>query len=294
VTETQPQSGPHAGPTALRMVLGTHLRRLREEHGVTRDAAGWEIRASESKISRMELGRVSFKERDVADLLTLYGVTDEAEREALLDMCRRANTPGWWHRDSELLPSWFQSYLGLEAAASLLRAYEIQFVPGLLQTADYARAVIRLANAKAPADEIDRRVALRMKRQEALVRENPPTLWCVIDEAALRRPIGGKAVMASQIAALVEATKMQNVRIQVIPFVVGGHAAAGGAFTILRFPQPDLADTVYVEQLTSALYLDKRDDVEVYVATMEQLSVQARPPDATPEILEHILRDFSS
>lgn len=294
MTEAQPQSGPHAGPTALRMVLGTHLRRLREERGVTRDEAGWEIRASESKISRMELGRVSFKERDVSDLLTLYGVTDEAEREALLDMCRRANTPGWWHRDTELLPSWFQSYLGLEAAASLLRVYEIQFVHGLLQTADYARAVIRLGNAKAPTEEIDRRVALRMKRQELLVQENPPTLWCVIDEAALRRPIGGKAVMASQIAALVDATKLPNVRVQVIPFAVGGHAAAGGSFTILRFPEPDLADTVYVEQLTSALYLDKREDVEHYAATMEQLSVQARPPDETPDLLEQILRDFST
>ena len=294
MTETQPQSGPHAGPTALRMVLGTHLRRLREEQGVTRDQAGWEIRASESKISRMELGRVSFKERDVADLLSLYGVTDKAEREALLDMCRRANEPGWWHRDTELLPSWFQSYLGLEAAASLLRVYEIQFVHGLLQTADYARAVIRLGNAKAPTEEIDRRVALRMKRQELLVHPNPPTLWCVIDEAALRRPIGGKAVMASQIAALVDATKLPNVRVQVIPFAVGGHAAAGGSFTILRFPEPDLADTVYVEQLTSALYLDKREDVEHYAATMEQLSVQARPPDETPDILEQILRDFST
>ncbi len=293
MTDTHPQSGPHAGPTALRMVLGTHLRRLREDRGITRDAAGWEIRASESKISRMELGRVGFKERDVADLLTLYGVTNEAEREALLDMCRRANEPGWWHRDTELLPSWFQSYLGLEAAASLIRSYEIQFVPGLLQTPDYARAVIRLANAKAPAEEIDRRVDLRMKRQELLVRDSAPTLWSVIDEAALRRPIGGNAVMASQIAALVDATKMPNVRVQVIPFAVGGHAAAGGAFSILRFPEPDLADTVYVEQLTSALYLDKREDVEVYVATMEQLSVQARPPDETPKILEQILTDLS-
>ena len=294
MTEPQSQSGPHAGPTALRMVLGTHLRRLRDEQGVTREAAGWEIRASESKISRMELGRVSFKERDVADLLTLYGVDDKDEREALLDLCRRANTPGWWHRDSELLPSWFQSYLGLEAAASLMRVYEIQFVHGLLQTADYARAVIRLANAAAPAEEIDRRVALRMKRQELLVQQDPPTLWCVIDEAALRRPIGGKAVMAAQIAALIDATKLPNVRIQIIPFSVGGHAAAGGSFAILRFPQPDLADTVYVEQLTSALYLDKRDDVERYVATMEQLSAQALKPDETPEFLERIRRDFST
>ena len=292
MTDMQPRGGPHAGPTALRMVLGTHLRRLREEQGVTREAAGWEIRASESKISRMELGRVSFKERDVADLLTLYGVTDDAERNALLDLCHRANTPGWWHRDSELLPGWFQSYLGLEAAAALMRVYEVQFVHGLLQTADYARAVIRLDKATAPTEELDRRVALRMKRQELLVQQDPPTLWCVIDEAVLRRPMGGKAVMAAQIAALMDAADLPNVTIQIIPFAAGGHAAAGGAFTILRFREPDLADTVYIEQLTSALYLDKRDDVEQYAAAMEKLSAQARQPDETSKILGQIRRDY--
>jgi hypothetical protein len=292
VTVPPTQPGPGSGPTVLRMLLGAHLRRLRDAQEISREAAGWEIRASESKISRMELGRVSFKERDVADLLTLYGVDDEEERERMLALARQANEPGWWHRDGDILPSWFQSYLGLEAAASMIRSYEVQFVPGLLQTNDYARAVIMLGFPKAPLKEIERRVELRMKRQELLTRKNPPTLWVVIDEAALRRPIGGAGVMAGQIKALVDAAKMPNVRIQVIPFAFGGHAAAGGPFSILRFPESDLSDVVYVEQMTSALYLDKSEDVDYYTAMIERLCVQAEPPAATPEILDSILRDF--
>src|SRR5262249_16057005 len=197
--------------------------------------AGWRIRSSESKISRMELGRVSFKERDIVDLLTLYGVNDQDERERLLALTRSANTPGWWHRYGDLLPNWFQSYLGLEASATMIRTYEVQFVPGLLQTAAYARAVILLAHAGAPAADIDRRVNLRMARQEILDRPERPQLWVVMDEAVLRRPVGGTEVMCQQLEALAEATKRPNVRLQIIPFHVGGHAAFGGAFTILRF-----------------------------------------------------------
>nr|MDT0660423.1 helix-turn-helix transcriptional regulator [Micromonospora sp. DSM 115978] len=274
------------------MLLGSQLRKLREAQGVSREAAGWEIRASESKISRMELGRVGFKERDVADLLTLYGVTDEADRSALLALARDANNPGWWHRYGDVLPNWFQSYLGLEAAAVLIRTYEVQFVPGLLQTRDYARAVVLLGHGRAPEEEIERRVNLRMTRQQVLNRPDAPQLWAVMDEALLRRPIGGRSVMRGQIAALLEATKLPNVRLQVIPFHAGGHAAAGGAFTMLRFPEQDLPDVVYMEQLTSALYLDKRDDVDHYAAAMERLCVEADPPDRTAVTLERILREL--
>lgn len=286
------EGGPATGPTVLRMLLGAQLRRLRESSGVTREGAGWEIRASESKISRMELGRVGFKERDVADLLTLYGVTAPEEREALLKLARDANSPGWWHRYGDVLPSWFQSYLGLEAAAALIRSYEVQFVPGLLQTREYARAVVLLGHGTAAPAEIERRVALRMQRQQLLRRENPPLLWAVVDEAALRRPIGGREVMRGQVAALVEATKSPHIRLQVIPFAAGGHAAAGGAFTILRFGDQDLPDIVYIEQLTSALYLDKRDDLDYYAVAMERLCVEAEPPERTPEILGRILDDL--
>ncbi|RLK25041.1 helix-turn-helix protein [Micromonospora sp. M71_S20] len=286
------EGGPGTGPTVLRMLLGAQLRRLRESSGVTREGAGWEIRASESKISRMELGRVGFKERDVADLLTLYGVTAPEEREALLKLARDANSPGWWHRYGDVLPNWFQSYLGLEAAAALIRSYEVQFVPGLLQTREYARAVVLLGHGRAAPAEIERRVALRMQRQRLLHRENPPQLWAVVDEAALRRPMGGPRVMREQVAALIEATKSPNIRLQVIPFAAGGHAAAGGAFTILRFGDRELPDIVYIEQLTSALYLDKRDDLDYYAVAMERLCVEAEPPERTPEILGAILDDL--
>ncbi len=280
-----------SGPTVLRILLGAQLRRLREAKGITREDAGYAIRASGSKISRMELGRVSFKPRDVADLLTLYGVTDEEERTALLSLADQANTPGWWHRYSDVLPSWFEVYVGLEGAASLIRTYEVQFVPGLLQTAGYARAVIMLGYADAPAEEINRRVDLRMARQQLLIRPGKLRLWAVVDEAVLRRPIGGPEVMRGQLQALIEAAELPNVTLQVLPFSVGGHAAAGGAFSILRFPEPDLPDVVYVEQLTSALYLDKREDVEHYRKVMERVCVEAEPPERTAEILSRILRE---
>ncbi|MBM7494664.1 hypothetical protein JOD64_005886 [Micromonospora luteifusca] len=292
MTMVPAEGGPTTGPTVLRILLGAQLRRLRESSGVTREGAGWEIRSSESKISRMELGRVGFKERDVSDLLTLYGVTEDHEREALLKLARDANSPGWWHRYGDVLPTWFQSYLGLEAAAALIRSYEVQFVPGLLQTREYARAVVLLGHGAAGPAEIDRRVALRMQRQQLLRRESPPQLWAVVDEAALRRPIGGPMVMRGQLTALIEATKSPNIRLQVIPFAAGGHAAAGGAFTILRFGDQELPDIVYIEQLTSAIYLDKRDDLDYYAVAMERLCVEAEPPERTPEILGRLLDEL--
>jgi hypothetical protein len=291
VTSPKVADGSPTGPTVLRILLGAQLRRLREAHGVSREDAGWEIRSSESKISRIELGRVSFKERDIADLLSLYGVApDDPERERLLALARQANAPGWWQPYSDVMPGWFQSYLGLEAATSLIRTYEVQFIPGLLQTREYARAVVRLGHAGATEAEVERRVELRLARQKLLTREDPPQLWAVVDEAALRRPIGGTTVLRGQIEALIEATQRPNVRLQVIPFEAGGHAAAGGAFTILRFPEEDLTDIVYVEQLTSALYLDKRDDLDHYAEAMERLCLDANPPRQTADTLAGLLK----
>ena len=282
---------PGSGPTVLRILLGSQLRRLREAKGVTRDDAGYTIRASGSKISRMELGRVSFKERDVEDLLDLYGV-DEEEAKALVALARQANSPGWWHKYSDVLPDWFQVYVGLEEAALLIRLYEVQFVPGLLQTADYARAVIRLGLPSASADEVERRVGLRLARQEVLKKESGgPRLWAVVDEAALRRPIGGGEVMRAQLVRLIEAAREPNITLQVVPFRSGGHAAEAGAFTVMRFPEVDLPDVVYLEHLTSALYLDKREDVEKYTEVMERLSVEGESPERTIEILSGMLEE---
>ncbi|MDW5326664.1 helix-turn-helix transcriptional regulator [Plantactinospora sp. KLBMP9567] len=278
---------------AVRILVGAQLRRLREERGLTRAEAGEPIRASESKISRMELGRVGFKERDVLDLLSLYGVHDEQERATLLARVREANTSSWWHPYADVTPNWFQRYLGLEATATLIRTYEVQFVPGLLQTEQYARAVVRLGHGSAREEEVARRVRLRMDRQQVLSRPDPPMLWAVVDEAALRRPVGGRQVMRDQIEALIGiVTKMPNVKLQVIPLAAGGHAAAGGAFTILRFPQQDLADLVYIEQLTSALYLDKREDVDCYFEAVNRLFVEAAPLKDTFQILDRIICDL--
>jgi transcriptional regulator with XRE-family HTH domain len=281
------------GPTVVRVLIGAQLRRLREGKGLTREEAGYVIRASESKISRLELGRVSFKERDVADLLSLYGVaTDDPERARLLALVKEANTPGWWHRFGDVTPSWLEPYVGLEAAASLIRTYEIQFVPGLLQTREYAEAMVRIGREKAAQAEVERRVDLRLARQEILNGEHAPNLWAVIDEAALRRPIGGYQVLREQLEALKDATRRPNVQIQVVTFDVGGHVAMGGGYTILRFPDDDLADVIYVELLTSAVYLDRHEETDVYIEAMERLCAQARPPEMTPDIIEDILKSL--
>ncbi|MGH3697743.1 MAG: helix-turn-helix domain-containing protein [Pseudonocardiaceae bacterium] len=278
------------GPTALRIVLGNQLRQLREASGITAGAAGHAIRASHAKISRMELGRVGFKERDVADLLTLYGITDEQERSAFLALARRANVPGWWHHYSDILPSWFEMYLGLEQASSVIRTYEPQLVPGLLQTEESARAVILLGNPDMCTADIDRRVALRMKRQKVLSQTDAPNLWGVIDEAALWR-LDGRAAMRGQIQHLIDMAEYPNITLQVMPFYSGAHAAVGGPFTILRFSEPDLPDLVYLEQLTSALYLDKAEDVQHYLVVMDRLCIQAKSPSETIRFLSSTLKE---
>ncbi|MGK5682706.1 helix-turn-helix domain-containing protein [Actinoplanes sp. URMC 104] len=284
--------GETGGSTVRRLQLGARLRELRLAAGVSREAAGYRIRASESKISRMELGRVSFKPRDVTDLLTLYGVTDPEEHERLLELTREANSPSWWHSYGDVLESWFHSYLDLEQAAELIRTYEIQFVPGLLQTEAYAGAVIRLAHSNPGDREVERLAKLRMSRKATLNRPDAPTFWAVLDEAVLRRLIGGRDVLHDQIVALIEACENPNVRLQVIPFDSGGHAAAGGAFSILRFPHAELDDVVYIEHLTSALYLDKREDVDNYAAAFGRLIIEAAPPARTPEILKRMLAEL--
>ncbi|MEU8972664.1 helix-turn-helix transcriptional regulator [Streptomyces monashensis] len=275
------------------MLLGSQLRRLREARGITREAAGYSIRASESKISRMELGRVSFKVRDVEDLLTLYGITDEVERQSLLSLAREANVAGWWHSYTDVLPSWFPTYVGLEGAASLLRVYEVQFVHGLLQTEQYARAVVRRGMTGASPDDVERRVSLRLERQKYLLAADTagaPEFHIVLDEAALRRPYGDREVMRGQLQHLIDVSERPNVRLQVMPFRFGGHSGESGAFTILSFPDADLSDVVYVEQLTSALYLDKREDVAQYEQALKELQQDSPGPDESRDLLRGLLQ----
>ncbi|MCH5675065.1 helix-turn-helix domain-containing protein [Streptomyces gilvus] len=272
------------------MLLGSQLRRLREARGITREAAGYSIRASESKISRMELGRVSFKTRDVEDLLTLYGITDETERTSLLSLAREANVAGWWHSYSDVLPSWFPTYVGLEGAASLIRAYEVQFVHGLLQTPEYARAVVKRGMRGASESDIEKRVELRLERQKYLVSENAPDFHIVLDEAALRRPYGDRQVMRGQLQHLIDVSEQPNVRLQIMPFSFGGHAGESGAFTILSFTESDLTDVVYLEQLTSALYLDKAEDVAQYEKALKELQRDSPGPDESRDLLRGLLQ----
>jgi hypothetical protein len=246
------------------------------------------IRGSHSKISRLEAGRVSFKGRDVADLLTLYGVTDERERQLLQTLAMRANAVGWWREYADVLPGWLDAFVGLEDAASQIRAYEVQFVPGLLQTAEYAFGVVMLRYSN--HREISRRVALRMERQAVLARPDPPDLEVVLDEAVLRRAIGGSRGMREQLEHLIEMAERPNVTIHVIPFRAGGHAAGGEAFSLLHFAENDLPDVVYMEHLTGAQYLDNPDTVVGYRAVMEQLRSAALDPASSLELIRSVLR----
>lgn len=279
------------GPTVLRIALGGQLRRLREAKGITREAAGDAIRGSHAKISRLELGRTGFKERDIRDLLSLYGVNDTEERERFLDLARQANEPGWWHRYSDLLPQWFGTYLGLEQAASKIRTYEAHLVPGLLQTPEYARAVVALGYEDA---DTDRRVQVRQRRQEILHRSDPPIVWAVIDEAALHRPVGGPRVHREQMEHLIALAELPTVTVQVLPYSAGEHAAAGSSFSILRFAESELPDIVYLEHLTSALYLDRRQDLALYLSVMDRLSVQAERPEKSVEILRKYAEGYGN
>jgi transcriptional regulator with XRE-family HTH domain len=284
-----PVPEPTEGPTVLRILLGTQLRRLRDSRGITAQAAARAIRGSESKISRIELGRNAIREIDVLDLLTYYGV-GVVEREQLLSLAEQANRPGWWHRYNDILPDWFQSYVGMEEAATSIRVYEPQLIPGLLQTQQYTAAV--LAFCDIPIGEADRHIILRKERQRRFT-EGRLKLWAILEETALRRPIGSKEILRDQLRYLLSLSSRQNLTLQIIPAGLGGYAVPGG-FTILRFSEADLPDVAYLEHLTSALYFDKRSDVDRYLLAMERLSVVSSKPSETPHILTTIITQLDN
>jgi transcriptional regulator with XRE-family HTH domain len=289
--EEAPPGEAGAGPTVARIRLGTRLRRLREEARISRDDAGAAIRSSASKISRMELGRTAIKARDLTDLLALYGVGDEAERESMRALSRHGSVSGWWQDYGDAVPAWVKPYLGLEQAARLLRSYDPQLIPGLLQAPGYARAVFSLSGSSC-GERAERQLAVRMRRQEILHRAEPPHVWAVIDEAALRRPVGGTAVMRAQLEHLLEISKLRHVNIQVLPFRAGGHAAGGGPVTLLRFAGDQLPDVVYLEQLTSAIYPSSPSDLAYYWDMLNQLAAAADPPIASIMLLDQIRREL--
>jgi transcriptional regulator with XRE-family HTH domain len=276
----------NAAPTVLRVVLGKRLQDLRERAGLTYEQAARTLDVTHATIRRMEKAEVGLRLPYVEKLLQTYGVTDPCEIEKFLVLAKDANRPGWWHRYRDVLPDWFSAFVSLEGAARLIRAYEPHYVPGLLQTDDYAHAVLRAGRPRATQEEIDRSVALRRERQALLTQEEPPLLWVVMDETVLRRPIGGPGVMRAQIARLIEACDMPQVRLQVLPFASGPHPAMYGPFHIFRFEHPELPDVVYVESLVGAIYLDDRDDVSAFLEALDRMSAQAPPANRTQDFLD--------
>ncbi|MBE8523270.1 helix-turn-helix domain-containing protein [Amycolatopsis sp. H6(2020)] len=272
------------GPTARRMILGSQLRRLREEAGITRQQAGYNIRGSESKISRLELGRVGFKERDVTDLLTMYGVDDQAERKAFLDMVKQSNEPGWWRRFGDTMPNWFTDLVGLEEAAARIQIWEPLYVSGLLQIEPYARAIFSHGRSEMADERVDQLVALRMRRQKMFSRPDAPRVWMVLDESVLYRPIGGMKVLKQQIEFLLEMSALPHVSIQILPYTRSG-LSAEHAFSLLRFGEPELPNIAYVEYMTGAHYIEKREEIEKYSRALDMLAVDAETPERSRSML---------
>ncbi len=286
-----PQPAP-ASPTVLRIILGRQLQALREKAGMSYEQAADAIYASAWTLRRMEKAEVGLKLNYVKSLLLAYGVTDFTEIETFLALAREANKPGWWHSYTDVLPAWFRVFPGLEQAATLIRGYEPHCVPGLLQTEDYARALTTAGYPNATSQEIERRVALRLARQQILTRPGPPRLWVVIDEAVLRRPAASPALTRAQFDRLLDAATQPNITLQVLPFTAGAHPVMYGMFHLLRFGAAELPDIVYGENLTSAFYLDKAADVAVYAEALDRLCAHAAPPGDSVTIMRHIRKEI--
>jgi hypothetical protein len=282
------------GPTALRMILGRQLQALREKAEMSFDEAAAAILSSPFTIRRMERAEGGFKPLTVKSLLIAYGVTDQHEIEAFLSLCRDAAKPGWWHSYGNALPDWFRTFVGLEEAASLIRGYEPHWVPGLLQTEDYARASLRTGFPHDPESEVERRVMLRLARQKILDRPDPPHLWVVLDETVLRRAAAttGAAAMRAQIDRLIEATERPGITLQVLTFAAGMHPAAYGLFYLLRFPDREMPDLVYGESVTSSWYIDKPQEATTYLEVLDRVSAQAAPADSTARLLRTIRKEI--
>ncbi|MFJ9029431.1 helix-turn-helix domain-containing protein [Streptomyces sp. NPDC102274] len=284
------EARPGTAPTVLRIVLGKRLGALREKAGVSREAAAKVLDVAPLTIRRMENSEVSLKLPYVLLLLQAYGAT-ESEAEEFAELVKVANKPGWWHRYRDALPGWFSVYISLEDQASLIRTYEPHYVPGLLQTEEYARGVLR-AGAHRNAEELERRVALRIKRQQLLAKADAPFLWILMEEAVLRRPVGNPDVMRAQVDRLLEATAIPNVTLQIMPFAIGPHLGAFGPFHLFRFDIPELPDVVYTENLTGAVYMDQRPDIAAYLEVLDNMSARAAPVDETRAFLLGIRKEL--
>jgi transcriptional regulator with XRE-family HTH domain len=278
-------------PTVRRRRLALELRRLREAARLTCEEVADHLECSASKISRVETGRVSVSPRDVRDMLELYGVPPQ-QRESLVQLARDSRQKGWWHAYSDTMQPQFVTYVGLESAASEIRIYEVSLIPELLQTEDYARAVIRSGMMNSPPEDVERRVALRMARQPAITRDDPPKVWAVLDEAALRRRVGGAGLMRLQLEHLLAQAALPNVAVQVIPFGGGAHPAMGRPFIVLVFPERVDTDVVYQEDLTRALYLEDVADVDRYNVFFNHLRASALSFDDSSALVASVLKEM--
>ena len=278
-------------PTVMRMVLGRRLQDLRERAGLSYEEAGAALEVTHSTIRRMEKAEVSLKILYVDRLLRTYGVTDPGEIESFLALVREANQPGWWHRYRDVLPDWFSAHVSLEVEAALIRAYEPHYVHGLLQTPDYARAVLRAGLPHVSEAEINRLVDLRVERQSLLTRPDAPRFWGVMDETVFRRANDPK-VLRAQVDRLIEAAALPNVTLQVMPFAAGPHPAMYGPFCIFRFRFQELPDIVYSESLRGAVYIDDRDDVSMYLEALDRMCAQSAPAPSTEAYLSGIRKEI--
>jgi transcriptional regulator with XRE-family HTH domain len=279
-------------PTVRRRRLALELRRLREVARLTCEEVAEHLECSASKISRVETGRVSVSPRDVRDMLEIYGVSGQ-DRDSLVQLARDSRQKGWWHAYSDTINPQFATYVGLESAASEIRVYEVSLIPSLLQTEDYARAIITSGMMNGTGEEMERSVALRMARQPALTRDDdPPLLWTVLDEAALRRRVGGSELMRAQLEHVLELSSLKNVAMQVIPFGAGAHPAMGRPFVILVFPERIDPDVVYLEDLTSAFYLEDVEEVDRYNVFFNHLRANALSFDESAALVTSVLKDF--
>ncbi|PJE99703.1 transcriptional regulator [Streptomyces carminius] len=279
-------------PTVLRVVLGKRLRELRLRAGLTYEKAAAALDVTHATVRRMERAEVGLKVPYVEKLLRTYGITEQSEIDSFLALTREANRPGWWHRYRDVLPEWFSAFVALESESQVIRAYEPHYVPGLLQTEDYVRAVLRAGMPHAAEEEVERGVGLRLERQRLLTRAEPPLLWVVMDETVLRRPIGSREIMQAQVSRLIEACSMPNVRLQVMPFSAGPHSAMYGPFHIFRFPLPELPDVAYSESLVGAVYFDQRDDVSAFQEALDRMCAQAAPVRRTEAVLDGLRKEL--
>ncbi|MFF5441608.1 helix-turn-helix domain-containing protein [Streptomyces achromogenes] len=285
-------SEPRSAPTVGQVVLGRRLQDLRERAGLKREEAARVLHVAPATVRRMETAEVALKIPYLQLLLKAYGVPDD-EADVFVQLAEEANRPGWWQRFHDILPGWFSMYVSLEGAASLIRSYEPHFVPGLLQTEDYARGVLKSgAIGQTSPDDIERHVDLRMRRQALLTRPDAPRFWAVMDETALRRPVGGPEVMRAQIDKLLEATELAHVTLQVAPFANGPHPGTYGPFVLFRFAMAELPDMVYSEYLTGAVYLDARAEVATHLEVMDRMAAQAATAQRTKEILRDLRKEL--